>query len=63
MGDWMYGWLDVCIGCLIGDQLGLWRGLIAPKPFLTGSCVYCFLECIGEVDGMMDVFFPICLDY
>ena len=33
--EWMYGWLGVWIGCLIlGDLLGLWRGLIAPKPFL-----------------------------
>ena len=27
--EWMYGWLEVCIGCLIvGDWLGLCRGLI-----------------------------------
>src|SRR6218665_2239789 len=37
MVQWMYGWLSVCVGCLlVGDLLGLWRGVKPRKPIGRG---------------------------
>jgi len=59
----VYDWLDVCISCLlVGDLLGLWRGLMA-IPVCSFARWFVATGCIEEIDSMMDVFFPICHDY